>query len=637
MRFVNRDPVNIENPAGRTLELNSTRMQKLVDWLQIEIENALSDHTSLERSWNRARRHYYGVPEHETRDIPYLNASNRVAPLAQIASDAIFATVFSITTEASPIITVRATNDKYAEHAKAIQVRIDAEINAEGEATTGGLHWNFLPALYHGGKDCVKLGTAFWHIGWFEQVVKGRYARTESAGARIEPVPIENVLVPGAASYDLQNLPWLAIRYEIRNNEMEERAKREKWNITGVHASGGVSVQRQERERFSRQTGNATRDDVNDIYRIYVNFDIDGDNEGEDLLVHYNHTGSTLLKVEWAPYDHRPGVVAHFDIEEFLFFGRGVPTILSNMTEIASDALNHWIDNGFLANCRMFKGPPTATQEDTIAMWPGRYIASNDADKMTEFKMSDVHETLPELLQLAIGFGERATGINDLSTARPAQIPGRTPATTTLQMLSQVSQRHTPFFASFRAAAACLVRECLYREQERLLRGDARLLQYLEKALGPETAALYVEALRDSTFDNGCTIELTITSAQMNQEVERQNAMLLFNIYRQYVTELVQSIILISQPQVNPVLRDVVQKAIIAGNEFMERLLRTFSSVTNPKNFIIDPTQEISQLAQQPQNILGQLAAQLGLGGENGVAQPSGGSSNGSQQPAGVS
>lgn len=622
MRFITRDPTSLDAPP----RLNKARLQELASWLHTEVENAISDRQSLERSWTEARRHYYVQPQHETRDIPYLNASNRVAPLAPIASDAIFATVFAVTTEASPIVTVKASNDAWGDRAKAVQERIDHELNAEAEATSGGLHWNFLPSLYHAGKDCVKLGTGIWQVSWTEHLIKGRFARTERAGARIEPIPIENILAPGGASYDLHNLPWVGIRYELSQAQLDEQAKRQGWDTVGVHAQGNVSAQAQERERFSRQYGNATRTDVFDVYKIMCCFDLDGDGETEDLLCWYNHTGSTLLDVDWFPYDHRNLVMAHFDIEEYLFYGRGVPNILASVTSIASDALNHWIDNEFLANCRMYKGPVGAIEGNTVLAYPGMYLGSSDPDRIAELRMSEVYPGMGALLQLAIGFGERMTGINDLSTARPEQIPGRTPATTTMQMLSQVSQRHTPFFASFRSAAACLVRECLYREQERLLRGDTRLPRYLEQILGPENAALYTDALTNDDFDNAVQIELTVTSAQMNKQVEQQNALLVANIYRQYVQEVIQATMLASQPQVSPPLRAVLEKAILASNEFMERVLRTFSDVSDPKKYLIDPTGEMAQMAQQQaQNPLAQMAQLFGGmpgQGQNGVSPP---------------
>ena len=631
MRFVTRDPASLDNPSTdgrRALRISEEKEQALATYLQVEIENALSDRGALERVWNQERRDYYQEPLHATRDIPYLHASNYVAPLAQIACDAIFATVFSVTTEASPIVTVKASNDEWQDRAKVVQERIDHELNSEGESTIGGLHWNFLPSLYHGGKDCVKLGTACWSVEWKEQLIKGKFVRVETAGSRIEPIPIENILAPGGASYDMQNLPWIAVLYELTDQALDEEAVRQKWDLGGVRAAGNISVPHQDRERFARQYGNATRTNVNDIYKIACCYDIDGDGETEDLLVYYNHTGAYILKLDWYPYDHRNLIMAHFDIEEFLLYGRGVPAIIREATKIASDALNSANDNALLSNSRGFIGPPNAFSGNSVTLYPGVYVESADPEKVRELKLSDINPSILELLQVAIGFGERATGINDLSTARPAQIPGRTPATTSMNMLAQVSQRHTPFFASFRSAAACMVRECLYREQERLLRGDTRLPQYLDKILGTENSHLYQETLTDEDFDNALSIELTVTSAQMNKEAERRDAAALAQIYKQYVSELVQAVAIVSQPQVTPALRDVVQKAIIASNEFMERILRTFSDVSNPSRFIIDPTSELQQLAQggpaaQPQNPLMALMQGLGQGQSgNGAAAP---------------
>lgn len=622
MRFVERVPVSLDSPDGRPLRISAAKKQALASWLQQEIENALSDRLQLERVWTQARKDYYGVPSSEIRDIPYLKASNRVAPLAQIAADAIFATVFSITTEASPIITVKSTNADFAPHAKAIQERIDHEINAEGEATSGGRHWNFIPSLYHGGKDCVKQGTGLWHVEWTEQVIKGQFTRIESAGARIEPVPVENILVPGGSSYDLQALPWIAVMYPAGFTQamLHEKAVRLGWDIDGCRASGNIQEQSQTRERFSRQSGNASRSDIYDIYRVYCCYDIDGDGETEDLLVIFNLTGTHICKIDWQPYDHRPAVVAHFDIEEYLFYGRGVPTILRTQTDIATEALNNWIDNSFLANCRMYKGPAGAMQEDTLLAWPGRYIATTNPEQLSEMKMSDVYPSLPALFQTAMHLAERASGIDDLGPKTNQPIGNRTPGITAMSVLQQVHQRHTPFFASFRSAAACMVRECLYREQEQLLRGNSRLPRHLNAVLGTENAQLYIEALTSPDFDNAISIELTVTSAQMNKEAERSNQIMLGQIYRQYVTDLIQGAMLASSPQTPPPVKAILEKALVVYNEFMERVLRTFSDVDNPKAFIIDAAAEAAQMVAQPQDPQTMLMQGLEgmLGGQNG-------------------
>ena len=620
MRLIHRDPT----PLEPSLKINHSRQATLAIWLQEELENALSDHLTLERSWKNSRREYYATPEHATRNVPYLNASNQVAPLAQIATDAIFATVFATILNTSPIITCKATNDKWGARAKAIQERIDHELNSEGESTSGGLHWNFLPSLYHSGKDCVKLGTGIWEVTWTEHVTKGKFTRTERSGSRCTPIPIENVIVPGGASYDLHNLPWIAIRHEWSAIQLQEEITRHNWTPHTYSPAGNISSQAQNRERFSRQPGVASRKDTYEIFKIFVNYDIDNDGETEELLVWFNLTDHQILHLDWFPYDHRNIITAHFDIEEFFFFGRGVPAILTKITKMATDALNHWNDNEYLANCRMYKGPIGAVEGDTVLAFPGRYFASSNPDLISELRMSEVYPGMAELLQVAIGFAERATGINDLTTARPAQIPGRTPATTTLQMLGQVAQRHTPFFTSFRSAAGSLVKECLYREQEQLLRGNNRLVSHLTTILGQENASLYIDALTDPEFDNAITTELTVTSAEINRQAEQQQAIALSQLYRQYVQDITNAVAIVANPQVPQPLRDVLSKAIIASNEFMERILRTFNDVSNPKTFIIDPLQEMNQLSQQatenPLSAILQTLGPFGAASSNGTS-----------------
>ena len=635
MRFLERHP-----EFGPPLKVSAKRKADLANWLSTEIDLALASRQGLEDDWRSSIRLYQSIPEIKQRNVPYVMASNRVLPLSAIAVDAIYAQVITNVSQVKPFVVVRPTSGAYEEHANAVQKRVEL----------GAPVWGFYSALCDLAKDACKLGTGLTYTRWYETRIKTRKARISFRGPRITAIPVENVLVPGGSYGDIDQLPWISLIYYMTGAELQEKANLSGWDIAPNTGGTQTNTVRRAREYFTRQYGDISQgSDLCDIHEIYCYFDIDSDGEREELLVIYDHNMHQIYWMDYAPYDHRPHSVARFNNQEYLFYGQSVVDMVKELNKIASDTLNHWIDNAFLANCRMFATPHgTLDAESTIFAWAGRNIKMAEPEKLKEIRLSDEYTSMPQILAMVMGLAERRTGINDLSSPRPSQVLGsRTPGITALSLLQQVSNRQTPAFDNIRNAAADSLKQCIYREQERILSGDQDTIKYLTKLLGDKDAQLYIQVLNDTEFDDALTIEMSASSAQANKEAERQNLMMFGQqIFRQYVMDMVQAGTMVSKPQAPPLLKEIIMRASEGYSKIVERIMTTFDQFRDPENFLLSLMASQEAAAPQQSQFEGQQAQQQGMaqsatnlgalaplltqlmggaGGQNGQSQPGNG------------
>ena len=113
------------------------------------------------------------------------------------------------------------------------------------------------------------------------------------------------------------------------------------------------------------------------------------------------------------------------------------------------------------------------------------------------------------------------------------------------------------------------------------------------------------------------SVELTASSASVNRESDRQNAIMLLNVLGQYYSQLIQLMTMVTTPGVPPQLIAVGMKVIDAASEAVERTVRTFDQVRDPEAFVIraKDVAQASGLANVVDAGMQQLMGQLGQPG----------------------
>lgn len=600
----------VQHKTKPLLMVTEERMNALSTWLFNEIHDALSARMPLEKQWQDNMRQYEGVPRAAARNVPIENAPNVEITLGAIASDSIYAQAIDLIFGTSPLITVRPVpkgrNDQAAiDTAKASQRFLN--LIATNEV---GLR----DAIEEAVLDDVQLGTGILYTPWVVRVRKTKTSKIEARSPMIYGIAPEDCIVPSGTPHDIQNMPWIALRFWRTKEELNERAKIDNWNIEGAQMAGAKDWVRTRREMLGKQMeGMARKGTLYDTYDVYCYFDIDGDGIEEDLYVVWNQTGQCIFKVGYNPLDRRPIDKMCYQRRGHLFYGLGVLTMIAPYEETLTEAYNYHLLNSLLANSRVWVGREGHIPE-TMQIWPSKVVLVPEPDRdLKALQMADTNPSLIYLQQFLIQLSDNRVGTNAMSQPKPSQIMGsRTPGITALSLLQQVNRRFTPAFDGMRLASAGALKQCIYRYQERILAGDAEVGAHIMRMLGPEDGNLVVNLLRDKNFDENISIELTASSASVNREADRQNAMMLVNILSQYYQRTLELVAIASNPQTPEPVRDVARKIASSAGEIIDRTIRTFDQVRDPATFIIEVGDELDQAQMDTQGLQG-LMGMLGM------------------------
>lgn len=611
MRKLTRTPKGV--PTLK--DIPKAKLGELAQYLTTEIEDGLTARHATEARWRTAMRQYNSITKNPVRNVPIENAPNIEIMLGAIGTDSIYAQMVDLIWNVSPLVTVRATNEKYVDQQKSFQRWIEYVATNELDLRNQSDH-----AIL----DDVMLGTGVFYVPWIEEIKRTNVTETKWEGPRVFAMPPEDVIVPGGSSAQPDDLRWIALRFWYNKAELDLAAVKQGWNIEHVAISGGIDTIRAERERLAGTSSSGKR--LGDLYEIFVIqllYDIDGDGINEDLSVVWDKTSRQILELKYCGYDHRPIEKMCYQIRAHQFNGIGIPEMLNMLEEAASDIFSYWTANMLLANCRMWAAPP-GQLDSPFVVHPNKLIELSDPKSFMPIQMADVYQSGPAAVAMIMSLAERRTGTNDMSMPRPSQVLGsRTPATTSTLLFQQVNRRFTPAFDQVRLCMAGCIRQAMYRYQEQLLAKNKYAETHIMEVMGAEAGLEVIEVLRDVNFDEAVKIELTASSATVNRDVERQNAMFLVGLLAQYYEKVVQLVTIVANPQTPPQVADVAKKIAVAAGEIIERTIRTFDSIRDPGTFIIEFEKEVDDAANSAADANSLQALMMMLGQTNtGIETP---------------
>lgn len=603
------------------------QIQSLQAWASLELEDAMSFRKSLEGHWRDLLRMYSGQPKNPVRNYPVENAPNLEITLGAIAVDALYAQIVDLIFSLTPLLTCRPVP----------KMCNDTNAEATAKAMQRWVNWiapnelNLRPTLDETALSDLKLGTAVVYTPLVERTKKTATSKVLSSHPQMEAVPPEDFIVPGGANgSSLQDLRWCALRKWMTKSDLIEEATRNNWNLgedlCNVKTCGSRDWVKSRRETLSRQyEGTRVRGNIYEILKFYAYFDIDDDGIDEDIYFIMDRSSKQILYTSWNPYDSRPFEVTRYQKQEHLFWGLGVLEMVKPFEEGVSDFYNFWVLNSLQANTKDIFCK-SGVLPDNWVRWPGKKTEI-DGDPSTDIVPVAFHSTdasLPQAIAMSISFSERRIGLNDMNTPRPSQVLGsRTPGITAMTLLQQVNKRFTPAFDDIKLCMTNSIKQGLYRYQEVLKKNDSRAAKFMEhiiSVLGPEDGELVIRLLSQDNFDSELEVELTASTASINREADRQNAVILMNILSQYYAKTMELVMVAANPQVPQEVREVAAKIAHATGEIIDRTLRTFDSTRDPGAFIIDVDNELDTLNNAAMNQQG-LQQLLAMFGQLGAGQ----------------
>ncbi len=609
----------IKHRMKKGLYVDPQSRQQLDAWLLIELTDAFASRSALEAEWREDLRMYEGIPTQVVKNFPIPNAPNIEVTIGAVAADSLFAQAIDLVFSTSPLVTCRPIpkfkDDKETTAAaKAMQRFLNYIADVEAKIRV---------PVEEMALDDTQLGTGIIYIPFVERIKKTKVAKVIDQGPRLICMPPEDV-IPFGGSVDEPNL---ALRFWLTKGELTTRSVRYNWDISKFAPAGNVDWVRSRRETLGQQSKSLQRKgDIYDVFDIFCRYDIDGDGLEEDLYVVYSMTGQASAYIGYNPYDRDPIEKAVYQRRAHLWYGLGVLQMIRPFQRELSDVHNYQTLNMLLANTRLWKGKEGSIP-DNMEIWPGKVVSLRDIGDLDGIPMADIYNSIFQAQIMIIQLAEKRVGVNELSNPRASAVMGnRTPGITALSLLQQVNKRFTTAFDGMRLCVSNSIKQCAYRYQEAILRGDAGAVRHIIQVLGMEDGQLVLKLLSDEGFDENIITELTASSASVNRESDRQNAMLLVNILSTYYQRTMELVMLAANPQTPEPVRDIARKIAESAGEVIDRTIRTFDQVRDPAAFIIDINNELDQIQAGPAQ-LQQLMTMLqgGMGGGGGAPlQPAG-------------
>lgn len=597
------------------LKVNADNRSRLEGWLTREIEDAFSSRARLESVWNRCFADYEALPSSEARNMPIENAPMIEVPIGMMASDIFYSTSLQTIFSVSPVVSVNIApgREDLAEHKKALEDFVDWGVRNEFELRQ---------AAEHSILDTVQLGTGAYYIPWIVDRKKTKVQKIIGVKPRIHAWPIEDVIVQGGSVVNIQNMQFVGLRSYMTEHQLALNAELFDWDVSQAQEAASVGWVKNTRERLGRTNDRKAAGNVFEIIDCYCFFDIDGDGFEEDLLVTFDRTSHSALRIRYNPYDKRPIVPMHYQKRAYLFYGMGILEKLKSLQREISDIHNYRNLNMLLSNTRIWKSTEhSGVQENTI-IWPGKVIKVNNKDDFTGEQMADIYPSFPQAEVMSMGLARQLVGIDEMGGKASNLLSSRTPATTAQIGLGQQNQRFAAAFDSMKNGSAEAVKHCMYRYQERLLADDPLVKEKLRKTFGSR-AQLIEEILRDPDFDQSINLEMTATSDKNSHGARLQTMMQLSQIMDSYYQRIISLGQIATSDQVPTPMRDMAQKVATASGELIERLIRTFDTIRDPKAFIVNFQEQLDQSVQiGDANTAGQLMQLLdGLDNQQAAQQ----------------
>jgi len=615
VRVVTLHPTNKLPSIVRSDERDKLLSERLTQ----DIEDGLLTRRPVDKVWIEARRQYAAIPKRPVRETPIPNAPNIEVPVGAILADDIYAQATDTLFTASPLLTVRSVNEAWIDHAKAFQGWVNwlvaNELNLRDAANTAIL-------------DVTQLGTGFYYVPFVEETRKTKVHEVTHRHPRIFPMSPEDVILPSGSRGEIQRDRFVGLRFWYTKGELEERAKLRGWNIEGVQQTAQLDMVRMQHEaRAGLRTGDQLWRLVYEIVEVYCYFDYDGDGLDEDLLVTFDRNSRKILAVQFNPYDTRPLEIARYQLRPHLPYGIGIMEMVQPFQEEVTELHCATILNVLLANARMWVANHNEIPE-TIEIYPSKVVKVNgDVNTaLKELKMSEVYPSAFQAQTMGLSLAERRVGTSG-QAGMAAKGGSRTPGVTALSLLQQVNRRFAPAFADMREATGGAVRQAVWRIAERVKSGDKQVSQHIIDVLGSEDGEMVLDILRTDDFERAIAIEFTASTASINREADRQNALLLVNMLGQYYMQSAALVEKAADPNTPESVRAVLAEIAKKGTEMMDRTIRTFEQVRDPRAFLVNATGMIEQAgaeaaAQVQAAVMQQLvAAQGGAGGMPGQPQ----------------
>lgn len=618
-------------------------MQRLGGQLREMVIDLEREHAPLFRAAAVWWKWYEAQPRQKEKTFPFVGAANVVVPLIGITCDALASRSLAQATAAAPTYWVARTENETRERVARNMARY---INWQADGNEFSLKHVLADQLL----EMYVVGRGACALHYRRDVRPVFFGRTPfSGGARlarqnvtfhrgplVEHVPTEHLLWDRRLR--VGDAPMVCRRHEWTWAQLRDMAKLDKdsWDrktVEEVKKFPGVEdgsesqyIQRVKADLDLRDEDALDRQ-PHDVREVWVDwsmlggqFEVPGEEEwgGEQapLLAHLHMQTGRVLRLVGMPY-----LLPYKPFVDFRFRGgRGVAKRLEMLQSIQTSIVNQELDAGTRRNSFWAKTRNAALQKRPID--PSKPMLVESMDEIDTFQMANYTQSNLALMVALNTMAERWMGHSDPLLGRETRSGGHpAPATSTLALLEQAGVMS--------AGTDTVMQEELSRLGEAIAILDQQFETNeggrLQRILGEEDAASAGEYLfPDEPIPGNYFFDVYALSRTNNPDAEMNRTLMTAQAYQNYVSLAAQGAMVVSNPQVPPLVRAVWERALEGYGALLERFLAA-ANVDDTEKFVV----QLREIAQEARGALGGFAqGALGAGGAGpmaGAGAPAGG------------
>jgi hypothetical protein len=582
--------------------------------LALDIAKAREARETFDEKLIKWDRQYEAIPEQERKNFPWMNCSNVVAPLTAIAVDAVEARLDAELIAKPEIVKCRSLRgDELKDIADPMERFLNHAAKQGDDLDTENCMRDTIPDTVLNGISFVKCPYVYEEIEVpdFDRAKKKiKYRKlVKHNGPKHLWVSVTDMLWP-EGTVDIQRSRWLAQRFwlewwQVRQRIADPAFAYDKDSCNELEKHLETKIPKDVKAVYDNLQLNYEPSEKLEFYEVYIITDVKERDKFEKHIVTIHPESETIVKHVKHFYAHqlRPFVPFFYRRRRKTIIAQGIGSMLERLQDGVTTSMNQMIDNSTAANTvvlKVKKGSLRPNEE----IYPMKKLMLDDMADVDQFRLGENSTGMTNAIGILRDYAERRSGVTDYHLGMESSTVGtRATAAGTMSLIQEGNRQIDRTTRTFRQSMTELWEMTVAMYQQ--FAPTQRVISVLDQ----KDAAAVMTAFTFPTewlFDK-IAIDVIATSPSANTDLEKQNAMQLFQMLGKYYEQIIQ--VSVMYMQMPPLVKLAIDKSVKALNELLEKILRKFDQF-DVDNFMI----QLSELEM--------AAAQMGgmqnAGGNNG-------------------
>lgn len=329
------------------------------------------------------------------------------------------------------------------------------------------------------------------------------------------------------------------------------------------------------------------------VYELWMRYDVDGDNEEDDIVVLWNHRTKKILKAIYNPYYYgfRPFQKFIGNPVEYSADGEGTCSILEKLQKELDTIHNQRLDRMTQINAPTYLYNPSYFRGDE-KIYPGAMFPVDDVEKAArELPQHDIYPSTERTEQLVQHYAMQAVGVSPQVMGMPTS--ERPVAQETMALIEETNKKIKFLIDNIRDGIA----EVAVKKLEM----DAQFSPVYEyKTKDGEIFVNKTVQFPPAYLRDGIAVELMASSELMNTEVRRNINLTLYSMLSDFSTKMTGMAQALANPKVPMGMKQYIAESGKAAVKLMKRIVRDYGNI-NEDEIVVEWDDEFIRNAMQPQ------------------------------------